>query len=157
MRLSLLRLKILTLAALLGSFAASPQSQAVVKTHNSVREALRARRGVVIVVKPGGKPEQDEAYGDWSDTLNRFATQDGKDFKFVVTTRSSFARMVEEPKVKDDYAILFLTDAEHGLFYDGMMFDYSDYLQAASYLRRVPRDEKTIKKSAAHEVKVRLR
>ena len=147
---------LLVFGGLLGSHAAS-QSQRT-NERSSVRAALHAKKGVVLVAKPAGRPEEgDEAYGDWADRLNRFATHEGKDFKIVVVTRAKFAQIVEEPKVKEDYAILFMLDPEHGLFYDGMILDYSDYQRATGYLKQQKPGDKPMPAYGLHKVSVRLK
>lgn len=93
---------------------------------------------LVLVVAPAGrKPsDADESYGDWADGLNNFATHAGAGIKILKLTPPEFAQLLLQPKVKGDFATLFMRDSEHALVYDGMVVERKVYEIGLAYLKR---------------------
>lgn len=58
---------------------------------------------------------------------------------------------------KEGYATLFMLDAEQGLFYDGMVLDYSDYQRASRYAKQQEPEEKAAPAYGLHKVGIRLK
>jgi hypothetical protein len=95
-------------------------------------------KAVVLVVAPTvRKPsDADEAYGDWADGLNNFATHAGAGVKILKLTPLGFTQLLLQPKVKGDFATLFMRDPDHALVYNGMVVERKVYEIGLAYLKR---------------------
>ena len=147
-------ISLLILAAVLSP--PTPAQAQPTDPRTAVHSALRAKQGVVLAVKPTENPDS-EAYGDWADRLNRFATHEGRNFKIILVTKAKFSQIVAEPKVTKPYATLFILDPTHAMFYDNMILDYSDYQLGAAYLEKQKLDDKPLPTYGLHTVTVRLK
>jgi hypothetical protein len=147
-------ISLLILASVLSPLA--PAQSQPTDPRTAVHSALHAKQGIVLAVKPIENPDS-EAYGDWADRLNRFATHEGRNFKIILVTKAKFSQIVAEPKITKPYATLFILDHTHALFYDNMILDYSDYELGAAYLKRQNLDDKPMPAYGLHRVTVHLK
>ncbi|MDR3773292.1 MAG: hypothetical protein P4L26_08095 [Terracidiphilus sp.] len=99
--------------------------------------AFHVGKTVVLVVIPNRrKPsDADESYGDWADGLNKFAAQAGAGIKILKVTPLCLSNLLLEPKLTNQFAILFFRDSEHALVYDGMVLEPKIYRLGLAYMR----------------------
>jgi hypothetical protein len=101
--------------------------------------AFRGGKSVVLVIAPSGKQQSDdESYGDWADGLNDFATHVGADVKILKLTPLKFRQLLQQPKLKEGFATLFMRDSDHALVYDGMVTEPKVYEIGLAYLKHQP-------------------
>src|SRR3954465_12454821 len=99
------------------------------RARKEVDTAFRARQPFVLVVTGSGEKATDtsEAYADWAEYLNAFRTQADSRVKIVKVTALQYPEFITGPKLKDQYATLFVRDAGHVLLYDGMILEPQVY------------------------------
>jgi hypothetical protein len=153
-------------AALVGLAAPQPKH---LDPRSELLAALRAKKKVVLVsaADPASTlngyrndPEHtaDETYGDWKNYFDDFGERYGRDFKIIlVSSRAHFSQIVEEPKIKTDWATLFILDAEHGLLYDDILLDPEEYKIGVAYLRQEPGSKSMAADKFFQPVRIRLR
>ena len=136
---SLLGLAVL-MSLLTGSAAQSPGRDGMRK---DIEAALRNGKSVVLVVAPAMSKtnDADESYGDWADGLNDFAAHAGADVKVFRLTPPKFSQLLLQPKVKGNFATLFIRESGHALVYEGMVVEPKIYAIGLAYLQHRP-DEK---------------
>ena len=122
----------------------SPQREA--NAHQKIEQAFSSGKMVVLVVAPqkSAGDEESEAYGDWADNLNGFASSLPADTKIVKLTAAQYKQDVEEPKIRRPFATLFLRDSTHALLHDGMIVEAKAYKIGLDWLHQQQQDEKTI-------------
>jgi hypothetical protein len=127
-------------------------------TYKDVETALHDGKKVVLVVSPTGRKQNDadESYADWADGLNDFAAHAGADIKILKVTPLRLTQLMLQPKVKGDFATLFIRDPEHALVYDGMVVEPKVYEIGLAYLKHHP-DEKAESAYGLQEKTVRFK
>jgi len=114
------------------------------KARAEIKTALRSKRKIVLIVAPSSQKQyaqEDEAYGDWADRLNTFSVRATADIKIIRVTRAQYGQIVVEPKIKGDFATLFMLDPKRALLYDGMILENEVYQCAVAYLNHAPNDK----------------
>jgi len=151
--------RVLVVAAVLCGLAGSQPTAAPRRSDPrvAIREALRVGKKVVVVVV-SDKDAESEAYSDWYGYFSDFSkkVERNNEIKVISMTRASYARVVEEPKMKESFGVLFLPDATHGLLYDGMILEPGVYAAGLGYLAKKP-DDKAIGQWGLVRATVRLR
>lgn len=116
------------------------------KVRKEIEQAFSSGKMVVLVVAPqkhAGEEDENEAYGDWADGLNGFASALPADTKIVKLTAAEYKQDVEEPRIRRAFATVFLRDSTHALLYDGMIVEAKAYMIGLGWLHQQP-DEKNI-------------
>jgi hypothetical protein len=101
--------------------------------------AFGSSKVVVLVISPAksaGEESDSEAYGDWADYLHEFSSSVPSDTKIVKLTSAKYRQAVEEPKIRRDFATVFLKDATHALLYDGMVVEPKVYKLGLGWLHQ---------------------
>jgi hypothetical protein len=132
-----IRLFTLLLSFTLLAGPAPAQSHRSDQARAEIAAALHSKRKIVLVVAPLSQNQYgqaDEAYGDWADRLNNFSARATADIKIIKVTRAQYAQIVVEPKIKTDFATLFMLDPKRALLYDGMILENEVYQCAVAYL-----------------------
>jgi hypothetical protein len=114
------------------------------KARTEIRTALHNKIKIVLVVSPVSQnqyAQADEAYGDWADRLDNFSARATADIKIIKLTPAQYAQIVVVPKIKGDFATLFMLDPKRALLYDGMILENEIYQCAVAYLNREPNDK----------------
>ncbi len=111
-----------------------------------IDQAFSSSKVVVLVIAPpksAGEEGESEAYGDWADTLNGFASSAPSDTKIIKLTPAQYSQELEEPKIRRGFATVFLRDPTHALLYDGMIVEAKAYKVGLGWLHQHP-DEKAM-------------
>jgi hypothetical protein len=106
--------------------------------------AFSGKKVVVLVIAPAksaGEESQSEAYGDWADYLNEFSSSLPSDTKIIRLTSDKYRQAIEEPKIRHDFATVFLKDATHALLYDGMVVEPKVYKLGLGWLNQHAEDK----------------
>jgi 3-deoxy-D-arabino-heptulosonate 7-phosphate (DAHP) synthase len=139
-----IRLFTLLLSFTLLAGPAPAQSHRSDQARAEIAAALHSKRKIVLVVAPLSQNQYgpaDEAYGDWADRLNNFSAHAADDIKIIKVTRAQYAQIVTEPKIKGDFATLFMLDPKRALLYDGMILENEVYQCAVAYLNHASNDK----------------
>jgi hypothetical protein len=114
---------------------------------------------VVLVIAPpksAGEKDESEAYGDWADNLNGFASSAPPDIQIIRLTPARYRQEVEEPKIRRTFATVFLRDSTHALLYDGMIVEAKAYKVGDGWLHQHP-DDKAITAYGLQEKPAKLK
>ncbi|MGD0758917.1 MAG: hypothetical protein ABR921_08435 [Candidatus Sulfotelmatobacter sp.] len=106
--------------------------------------AFGGNKVVVLVIAPAKSAHEDdnsEAHGDWADYLNGFSSSAPADTKIIRLTPAKYRQVVEEPKIRRDFATVFLRDSTHSLLYDGMILEPKVYKLGLAWLHQHPDDK----------------
>jgi len=125
----------------LATIAAQPRKDVARK---DLEAALHVGKTVVLVVAPATKrAADDESYGDWADALNDFSAHAGAgaDVRIFQLTPLRLSQLLVAPRIKHEFAVLFLRDTEHALVYDGQVVERKVYDLGLAYAKGRP-DEK---------------
>ena len=127
------------------------------KAGKEIEQAFSSGKTVVLVVAPhkSAGDDESEAYGDWADNLNRFASSLPADTKLVKLTAAQYKQDVEEPKIRQAFATVFLRDRTHALLYDGMIVEAKAYKVGLGWLHQQP-DEKAMSAYGLQEKPAKL-
>ena len=108
------------------------------KARKEIEQAFSSGKMVVLVVAPheSAAGDESEAYGDWADNLNEFASSLPADTKLVKLTAAQYKQDVEEPKIRRGFATVFLRDSTHALLYDGMIVEAKAYKVGLGWLHQ---------------------
>jgi hypothetical protein len=124
------------------SNAAKPRIEE--NAHKEIEQAFNSGKLVVLVVAPsksGGEDDESEAYGDWADSLNGFAASVPADIKIIKLAAAKYKQEVEEPKIRKEFATVFLRDSTHSLLYDGMVVEAKVYKLGLAWLHQQADDK----------------
>lgn len=147
------------ISAALCSVAPS-QQHANTKERKALVAALRAKKGVVLIVASAQPDSSSPGYSEWYDHFTDFDNGISKDKTVEVVVllgRAEYAQIVGEPKIKGDFATLFLADATHGLLYDGPLVEPADYKIGTSFLKIGKIEDKALPPYGLKKVAVRLK
>jgi hypothetical protein len=122
---------------------------------NEIRVALKSGCPVVLVVRPSGKAEASEAYGDWAEYLNAFAARE-KSVEIVKLSGRRYSQLVTSPQLSKPYNTLFLRDAGHALLYRGMILEPDIYVKGRAYMAGEPGPEPA-QRTGLEEVRLEIR
>jgi len=138
-------------------FAAS-QSKQNAGLCKDIAQAFESKKVVVLVIGPAKSAGQDEseAYGDWADYLNAFSSSAPSDTKIIKLTPTKYSQTVEEPKIRRNFATVFMKDATHSLLYDGMIVEPKVYKVALAWLHENA-DNKDLATQGLQEKPARLK
>jgi hypothetical protein len=116
-------------------FAAS-QSKQNAGPCKDIAQAFEGKKVVVLVIAPTKSAGQDdsEAYGDWADYLNAFSSSAPSDTKIIRLTPAKYGQTLEEPKIRRNFATVFMKDSTHSLLYEGMIVEPKVYKVALGWL-----------------------
>jgi hypothetical protein len=137
---------------------AASQRQQTAGPCKDVEQALASKKVVVLVIAPAKSPGQDEseAYGDWADYLNAFSSSVPADTKIIKLTPAKYSQTVEEPKIRRNFATVFMKDSTHSLLYDGMIVEPKVYKVALGWLHENA-DSKDLAAQGLQEKPARLK
>ena len=147
------------LSAALGIYCftiTAPQHLPAPTVNKEIEAASRDGKAVILIIAPSSRKQNDtsEAYGDWSDGVNDFVATVSTHVKIFKLTRLSLSYLLAQPKIANNFALLFIRDSEHALVYDGVAVEPKIYKLGLEYLNHEP-DERSnaeygLKEKAIH-------
>jgi hypothetical protein len=112
-----------------------------------IEQAFDSNKIVVLVIAPAksaGQENESEAYGDWADYLKEFSASAPSDSKIIKLTSTKYRQTFEEPKIRHDFATVFLKDSTHSLVYDGMVVEPKVYKLGVGWLNQRADDKSLV-------------
>lgn len=125
----------IALATILALTPAATLAQPLSARPLSLRDALRARRPLLIVVAPPDRALPDaEAVGDWAHYLNDAVLALPSDVTVARVTRAGFHSLLAAPVLRGDYATLFARPDRSALLHAGLVLDPPTYVTGFAFL-----------------------
>lgn len=132
----------LLLCGLLMMQSSATQKGQSADPRKDIDQAFGSGKFVVLVVAPAKSADEDsEAYGDWAEYLNAFSSSVPANTKIIKLTAARYKLTVEEPKIRREFATVFLKDATHALLYDGMILEAKVYKVGLGWLHQNATDK----------------
>lgn len=148
-------LMVLAAAALAVCQSTIPAKDKAPAKKNEILAALKTGCCVVVVVQPSRKVSSGEAYADWAEYLNDFASRE-KSVKIVKITQQRYAELVTAPKLGRLYSTLFVRDAHNALLYRGMILEPDVYTTGKAYMT-ARSGAAPVRRDGLEEVKLEMR